>query len=394
MKKSEAGSGNPQTRRATAATVVEPAASPLKVERNLVAIIDGNERHRAQFSSALLSFYRMMEFPDSVRAMAGLGIMRPQALVIGEETPIGGGYALVRKLRMLPEYETLPIILIVARDDRNTREAVRQCDASAYLVKPYHRSALVRILSSLTNKDVEQTWETLNPTQRQALKGTLEVFQGISDAIERGEPIPYDGVADTCTPLIKAVNNDEFKQLLNGVRDHDNYTYVHSFRVATLLSRFGHIIGLSESEQLLLTSGGLLHDVGKMSIPHEVLNKPGRLSAEEFEVMKGHVDTSVRCLTASPTIPRSVITIAAQHHEKLDGSGYPLGLTADQLSDLARMAAIVDIFCALTDRRAYKPEMPAEEALDIMKHKMGRHLDGNCLVQFREMLLDAIIAAP
>ena len=93
--------------------------------------------------------------------------------------------------------------------------------------------------------------------------------------------------------------------------------------MATLLSLFGNVIGLPQSEQLLLASGGLLHDVGKMSIPHEVLNKPGRLTEEEFVVMKGHVDASVHYLMQNPEIPKGVITIAAQHHEKLDGTGYP-----------------------------------------------------------------------
>jgi putative nucleotidyltransferase with HDIG domain len=376
---------------ATAAAVIQSFTPPLEVEKNLVAIVDGNERHRAQFSSALLSFYRMVEYPDSLRAMAALGIAKPQVLVVGEETPIGGGYALVRKLRMLPEYHGLPIIMIVSQDDQGTRDAVRQCGASAYLVKPYRRSALIKAISSLVNSKVEQAWEALPPTQKKALKGTVEIYNSISDVIERGEPIAYSNVTDACGPLVEAVNSQDFKSILNGVKDHDNYSYAHSLRVATLLSLFGNVIGLPQSEQLLLASGGLLHDVGKMSIPHEVLNKPGRLTEEEFVVMKGHVDASVHYLMNNPEIPKGVITIAAQHHEKLDGTGYPNRIPGKDLNNLARMAAIVDVFGALTDRRVYKPPMPAEKALGIMKDEMSNHLDGKLLLLFREMLLDAAV---
>ena len=106
--------------------------------------------------------------------------------------------------------------------------------------------------------------------------------------------------------------------------------------------------------------------------------------------MKTHVPETVRLLRASPEIPKSIITIAEQHHEKLNGHGYPLGLKGPQLNELARMAAIVDVFSALTDRRVYKPPMEAEKALAIMTGEMGGHLDQNFLSLFRSMLLDAV----
>ena len=94
---------------------------------------------------------------------------------------------------------------------------------------------------------------------------------------------------------------------------------------------------------------------------------------------------------APKIIPKPVIIIAAQHHEKLDGSGYPHGLKGDDLNDLARMASIVDVLSALTDRRVYKPPMPAEKALSIMTDEMGHHLDQHFLSMFKAMLLDAVV---
>jgi putative nucleotidyltransferase with HDIG domain len=177
--------------------------------------------------------------------------------------------------------------------------------------------------------------------------------------------------------------------MLDSVRNHDNYTYGHSMRVATYLALFGFNLRLPKEEQVLLASGGLLHDVGKMSIRHEILSKSGRLTAAEFEVMKAHVTSSVTYLEGCRDLPKGIMTIAAQHHEKLDGTGYPLGLAGSQLNRLARMASIIDVFSALTDRRVYKVAMEPEAALNLMVGEMASHLDIKLLGLFREMLLDA-----
>ncbi|CAK0779451.1 hypothetical protein CCP2SC5_80064 [Azospirillaceae bacterium] len=166
---------------------------------------------------------------------------------------------------------------------------------------------------------------------------------------------------------------------------------MHSLRIATLLGYFAKNSGFSKQDQLLLVSGGLLHDAGKMSIPHEVLNKPGRLDPDERKVMEGHVPATTDFLNATEGVPYGVRVIAEQHHEKLDGSGYPKGLKGYELNELARIAAIVDIFSALTDRRVYKPSMPAEKAIDIMEKQMGSHLDMSIFALFKMLLLDSAV---
>jgi HD-GYP domain-containing protein (c-di-GMP phosphodiesterase class II) len=104
--------------------------------------------------------------------------------------------------------------------------------------------------------------------------------------------------------------------------------------------------------------------------------------------MNGHVNAGVRCLGAHVDVSPPVIAIAAQHHEKLDGSGYPHGLAGGQLNELARMSSIIDIFSALTDRRVYKPGMPADKALSLMKREMRTHLDMRLVEVFERIVLD------
>jgi HD-GYP domain-containing protein (c-di-GMP phosphodiesterase class II) len=336
-----------------------------------------------------MSFYRCAEYPDRPRAIAGCRRYVPQLAVVAEELPGGSGFDFVRGLRLDARLAAVPVVVVVAKDDKATRDRVAQCGADSHVVSPYSRSALITTISSLLNRRIEREWKTLAPLQREALTATLELYNGIANVISNGQPILYRAVTDACAPLVDAVAGNDFRGILNGVRDHDNYTYGHSMRVATYLALFGFNLRLPKNEQVILASGGLLHDVGKMSIPFAVLNKPGRLNAAEFEVMKGHVTASLAYLRGCPDLPKGITTIAAQHHEKLDGTGYPLGLAGDKLNRLARIAAIVDVFSALTDRRPYKPPMEAETALNLMADEMASHLDIKLLGLFRQMLLDA-----
>jgi HD-GYP domain-containing protein (c-di-GMP phosphodiesterase class II) len=354
-----------------------------------VAIAVGEPMQRSRVVGYLMSFHYCIEYRDIPQAMAGCRGQLPLLALVSEHLSGRSGFDLVRMLRLDPDLAGIPVVMIVANDDKPTRHRFAQCGAESHLVDPYSRSALITTVSGLLNHGIERKWKTLRPLQRRAPTETLQLFNGISDVISDGRPILYPAVSDACQPVVEAVANDDFRGMLHGVRDHDNYSYAHSVRVATYLALFGFNLRLSKDEQVLLASGGLLHDTGKMSIPYEVLNKPGRLNAPELAAMKGHVAASVSYLLGCHDLPQGIITIAAQHHEKLDGTGYPNGLAANQLNRLARIASIIDVFSALTDRRAYKPPMEAETALTLMAEEMASHLDIKLLAMFREMLLDA-----
>ncbi len=357
----------------------------------LVAVIDGNAGHRIQVARALTSFYRVADFADGNQALAELVATPPCVVLVDEWAPPHGGQAVVRSLKGVAALRDVPVICTTAGD--SAAGGMREV-ADAFLEKPFRRSILIRTISGLVNRSIEATWDKLAPRHRTCLKQTIEVFNGISDSIERGEALAYAGITEACAPLVDAVRNSDYRAILDGVRGHDNYSYVHSLRVGTLLSLFGYTIGLKGDDLNLLASGGLVHDIGKMSIPHEVLNKPGKLDESEWTVMKSHVDRSLDYLRICPDFPKGVLTIAAQHHEKLDGSGYPGGLAQGQLNELARMASIVDVFSALTDRRCYKESMAPEQALALMTGDMARGLDVHLLTMFREMLLDAASDKP
>ena len=354
-----------------------------------IAIAAGIAKQRAALARCLTSFYQFAEYADTAEAVAGCRRQLPLLALISEHLPAGGGFDLVRRLRLDPALAAIPVVVLAARDDRATRDGVVQCGADSLLVEPISRSVLITTISGLLNRGVERKWKTLRPMQRRALSENLQLFNGISNVISEGKAVPYHAVSDACQPLVEVVANNDFMEMLHGVKDHDNYSFAHSMRVATYLAFFASNLRLPKEEQILLASGGLLHDIGKMSIPHEVLNKPGRLDDAERAVMEGHVTASVAYLERCPDLPKGIITIAAQHHERVDGTGYPLGLAGSKLNRLARIACIVDVFTALTDRRVYKPPMEAETALNLMVDEMASKLDLKLVGLFREMLLDA-----
>ncbi|CAA7624083.1 Response regulator [Candidatus Terasakiella magnetica] len=352
----------------------------------LVAVVDGNAEHRRQVAIALTSFYQLADYANLDFALMELAHTPPCVILLDEMSTLRrGGDPITEIRRQLPG---TPIIIM--EEHLPNRVVAVTGTADARLTKPFRRSTLIKTISALVNKTVEAHWETLAPQYRDSLKRTVESFNNISDLIDRGEPLAFGDVSSACAPLVDAVRNHDFKVILDGVKDHDNYSYVHSLRVATLLSLFGHTLGLKGDALNVLACGGLVHDIGKMTIPHDILNKPGRLNDEELKVMHSHVSRSVDYLSLCPSLPHGVLTIAAQHHEKLDGTGYPNGVKGAELNELARMASIVDIFSALTDRRVYKEPMPPEDALSLMTERMDGEIDKHLLGMFKGMLLEAV----
>ncbi len=355
-----------------------------------LTVVDPASNHRSQIVGALANFYRVNDFADGATALRVLRAKQPDLILVDDLTPPLGGYEFVRQVRLdhTPGLAEVPIIVTSKLEETELQTAVRQCGANGYLIKPYRYSALMKAVTTQINSQVEALWDELPPKQRTALRGTLDVFLSLSEIIETGTKFEYAAMRTACEPLVEVIAENDFRALLNGVRSHDNYTYAHSLKVATMLCLFGSALGLNAQEQVLLACGGLLHDTGKMLIPHAVLNKPGKLDSSEWDVMRSHVPVTLDFLQASVSIPKGAIIIAAQHHEKLDGSGYPQGLAGSQLNYLARMAAIVDVFSALTDRRVYKAGMSVADALALMTGPMATHLDQHLLRLFKELVLD------
>jgi HD-GYP domain-containing protein (c-di-GMP phosphodiesterase class II) len=169
---------------------------------------------------------------------------------------------------------------------------------------------------------------------------------------------------------------------LGRIREKDNYLLEHSVNLSVLMSLFGNHRGLSADVLHQTIVGALLHDLGKILTPDEILHKPGRLSPEEFEVMKLHARHSRDILATTEGIGELTIITAAQHHERLDGTGYPEGLKGEEISEYGRMVAITDVYDAITADRVYHKGMTPTQGLKKLLEWSGDHLDPVLVRQF------------
>lgn len=166
------------------------------------------------------------------------------------------------------------------------------------------------------------------------------------------------------------------------LKTSDNYTYMHSVAVCALMISLGRELGLSEDDVRDAGTAGLLHDVGKMFIPPEILNKPASLSEQEFAMIRNHPGEGARALTESGEINDRVIDVCLHHHEKVDGSGYPDGLAGDRISELARMGAVCDVYDAITSNRPYKQGWSPAESIHRMAQWSNGHFDARVFQAF------------
>ena len=185
--------------------------------------------------------------------------------------------------------------------------------------------------------------------------------------------------SEVCLPIVDEVtsslarNPSAFVSLAR-LKDRDDYTYLHSVAVCGLMVVLSRHLGLPDDEVREAGLAGLLHDVGKMQMPLEVLNKPGALTDAEFGVMRSHPERGWDLLKEGARVPASTLDVCLHHHEKMDGSGYPHKLAGDQISRFARMGAVCDVYDAITSTRPYKNAWDPAGSLQRMSQWQG-HFD-------------------
>jgi len=175
---------------------------------------------------------------------------------------------------------------------------------------------------------------------------------------------------------------DAIRRLGTASEYRDNETGMHVMRMTHFATSIAKALGLPEAQRELLAICAPMHDVGKIGIPDAILLKPGRLSAEEFAVMKTHADIGSRLLTGDDILIQAAREIAVSHHERWDGQGYPQGLAGEAIPLLARICAVSDVFDALTSTRPYKEAWPLDEAIAWIRAGSGTHFDPAVVAAF------------
>jgi putative two-component system response regulator len=178
-------------------------------------------------------------------------------------------------------------------------------------------------------------------------------------------------------------------RLAAATESRDEETGLHLERIGLLCERVGLVLGLTPAEAETLRHASLLHDVGKIAVPDAILTKPGKLTGEEWVVMRRHAEAGANILAGSTApIMRMAEEIALTHHERWDGGGYPRGLSGEQIPLVGRICAVCDVFDALLSPRPYKEAWSVQDALDELRRERGKHFDPAVIDAFMTLVDD------
>jgi len=256
-----------------------------------------------------------------------------------------------------------------------------------HLAAPVPPDVLIKAVSAVRNQALENSWSGFAVPAREALVASRASFAKVFDDIRTDGHVDIPNVEEACALIADFAKTNTLSDWLAAIKDHHDYTYRHCMSVCGMIVHFGHNLGIGSDDLNLLSVGGMLHDIGKARIPLAILDKPGKLDAAEQTKMREHPAQSRLIMDSMEGLDPRIVRMAVHHHEKLDGSGYPDGLSADQIDDLVRLTAIADVFSALIDERAYKAAMSFDEAFARMETMKG-HLDLDMLVRFKEFAMD------
>ncbi|MDF2486026.1 MAG: hypothetical protein K0R46_2194 [Herbinix sp.] len=211
------------------------------------------------------------------------------------------------------------------------------------------------------------------------------------DVINGDKPFNIDQLlADTDRILHEGRNGAHVMEMLHGIRDYDDITYVHSLNVSLICSIFANWIKLSPEETRILTLSGLLHDIGKMLVPREIITKDGRLTPEEFEIIKSHTIRGYQALKDQPIDVR-VKHAALMHHERCDGTGYPNGFKSHQIENFSKIIAIADVYDAMTSNRRYRKAICPFDVVENFERDGFLKYDPKYLMIFLERIVQSYI---
>jgi HD-GYP domain-containing protein (c-di-GMP phosphodiesterase class II) len=271
---------------------------------------------------------------------------------------------------------------VFAVDPGSTHQAVQALAVGAtdILEHPLERKTLLRtLLGDLDAMANDPLGSSL--AQSSGVTAAVVALQRIFATVVSGKPIDMKSVQAAGEALVSNIESQGLAQWIDVVRTHHSQTYQHCLLVTGVAVEFGCRLGFSSTDKHRLAFAGLLHDLGKAAIPVAILEKPGPLDGDELSVMRNHPKLGFDSLQNIPGTDPEILDMVLHHHEYLDGSGYPEGLSRAQLSDLVRLITIADVYGALIERRSYKLPMSPQAAYEVLEN-MGPKLDADLVREF------------
>ena len=240
--------------------------------------------------------------------------------------------------------------------------------ATRLLRRPLSEATLNQHLHIGLKSEMEDLLAAANSaTVGSSIASAANALAGTFEALTAGRALNLSGLSEASEEVAEAIAEAGFPEWLEAVRAHHQGTFQHCLIVTGVITTFAQSAGISRSDTAMLTRAGLLHDVGKAAISVDILDKPGRLTPDEMELIRQHPGRGYDYLAAQGKVGADILSAVRSHHEYLDGSGYPDGLTGSQIGDVARIVTVCDVYGALIERRSYKPPMPPDQAMAVLE---------------------------
>jgi len=319
---------------------------------SVVLAVDDEPMNRELISSVLgKEGYKVLHAQNGEEALAVLACNRVDAILMDVMMPVMDGFEATRRIKEDENLKNIPLIMLTALSDKGSLKESLKIGANEFLSKPFEIDELkIRIKNMLKIKQYQDGLEDM------VAKRTSELQKALSDLKESER--------DVIATLVKA---SEFK---------DTDTSEHIERMSLYAHLVANKLGLAKEEQELILNAAPMHDVGKIGVPDHILLKPGKLTPDEFEVMKTHTAMGHAILSVKDnSILRAGREIALSHHERWDGTGYPKGLAGEQIPLFGRIIAIADVYDALSSKRPYKEPFDDDECFRIIAEGRGGHFD-------------------
>jgi putative nucleotidyltransferase with HDIG domain len=292
----------------------------------------------------------------------------------------------VRNKLRAEAYRALPRLFVLADALHHGSMQAWALGATDTISRPFDAEGiLARIRSAFPDSngyDATDHGRTLNTGVAAAHVVMIKIFE----KLPAGVPLTMDDIVQAENKILKAIKHSSLREWLTTVGCHHTDSYRHCLFVTGFAVAFAQHLGMREDDQRRLARAALLHDVGKAYIPVAILDKPGVLTVEEMVEIQKHPRLGFDALADQGGFPPEMLDVILHHHEFLDGTGYPDGLSGNQISDIVRLTTIVDIHAALVEKRAYRLPFTHAKAFEVME-QMGGKLDQHLLQAFRPVAL-------
>ncbi|CAN7587974.1 HD domain-containing protein [Bradyrhizobium sp. LjRoot220] len=288
----------------------------------------------------------------------------------------------VRNKLRTEAYREMPRLFVLADALHHGSMQAWALGATDTIARPFDAQGILQRIRAAFPDD-----SSYNETDRgKALNRGVEAAHGVMlkifNGMRAGEPLKYSDIVQAENKILKAIKHTSLREWLTTVGCHHTDSYRHCLFVTGFAVAFAQHLNMREDDQRRLARAALLHDVGKAFIPVAILDKPDPLTPDEMHEMRQHPRRGYDALSAQGGFPPEMLDVVLHHHEFLDGTGYPDGLSGKEISDIVRLTTIVDIYAALVEKRAYRLQFTHVKAFGVME-EMGDKLDQHLLQAFR-----------